>query len=84
MTPNFPSLKFGLMVGIGGGVPQPPSLDIRLGDVVVSSATGDTGGVVQYDRGKTVQDGDFKPTGSLNRPPEVLRQAVADLRAVLW
>ena len=82
ITINFPSLKFGLMVGIGGGVPQPPNFDdIRLGDVVVSSATGDIGGVVQYDRGKTVQDGDFKGTGSLNRPPEVLRQAVADLRA---
>jgi nucleoside phosphorylase len=48
MTINFPSLAFGLMVGIGGGVPQPPDFDdIRLGDVVVSSATGDIGGVVQ-------------------------------------
>jgi nucleoside phosphorylase len=82
MTMNFPSLKFGLMVGIGGGVPSPPNYDdIRLGDVVVSSATGEFGGVVQYDRGKTVQEGVFTRTGSLNRPPEVLRQAVTDLRA---
>lgn len=28
MTINFPSLKFGLMVGIGGGVSQPPNLMI--------------------------------------------------------
>src|SRR5436190_24182059 len=36
MTLNFPSLRFGLMVGIGGGVPTPPDYsDIRLGDVVV-------------------------------------------------
>jgi nucleoside phosphorylase len=82
MSMNFPSLKFGLMVGIGGGVPSPPDYnDIRLGDVVVSSATGEFGGVVQYDRGKTVQEGVFTRTGSLNRPPEVLRQAVTDLRA---
>ena len=81
MTLNFPSLAFGLM-GIGGGVPQPPDFDdIRLGDVVVSSATGDIGGVVQYDRGKTVEGGSFKRTGFLNRPPELLRQAVADPRA---
>ena len=82
MTMNFPALKFGLMVGIGGGVPTPPEYnDIRLGDVVVSSAAGEFGGVVQYDRGKNVQEGVFTRTGSLNRPPEVLRQAVADLRA---
>jgi nucleoside phosphorylase len=79
---NFPSIRFGLMVGIGGGVPTPPNYDdIRLGDVVVSSATGEFGGVVQYDRGKTVQEGAFKRTGSLNRPPEVLRQTISDLRA---
>jgi nucleoside phosphorylase len=78
----FPSLKFGLMVGIGGGVPTPPGYNnIRLGDVVVSSATGELGGVVQYDRGKTVQKGVSNRTGSLNRPPEVLRQAVTSLRA---
>jgi nucleoside phosphorylase len=82
MTINFPSLRFGLMVGIGGGVPAPLNYnDIRLGDVVVSSATGELGGVVQYDRDKTVQEGVVARTVSLNRPPELLRQAVADLRA---
>ena len=65
------------MVGIGGRVPSPPDYDnIRLGDIVVSSATGEFGGVVQYDRGKTVQEGLFTRTSSLNKPPEVLRQAV--------
>ncbi|KAE8386139.1 purine and uridine phosphorylase [Aspergillus alliaceus] len=33
MTSTFPSIKFGLMVGIGGGVPK----SVRLGDVVVSA-----------------------------------------------
>jgi nucleoside phosphorylase len=55
MTMNFASLRFGLMVGIGGGVPRPPDYnDIRLDDVVISSATGEYGSVVQYDRGKTI------------------------------
>ncbi|KAI9037125.1 uncharacterized protein KD926_000842 [Aspergillus affinis] len=33
MLPTFPSLRFGLMVGIGGGVPSETN-DIRLGDIV--------------------------------------------------
>ncbi|KAK0761775.1 hypothetical protein N5P37_004574 [Trichoderma harzianum] len=34
---NFPNIKYGLMVGIGGGSPGPsPENDIRLGDIVVS------------------------------------------------
>ena len=70
------------MVGIGGGAPTPPNYnDIRLGDVVVSSATGEFGGVVQYDHSKTVQKGVFTWTGCLNRPPDVLRQAVTSLCA---
>jgi nucleoside phosphorylase len=43
MLRSFPKIRFGLMVGIGGGVPGPPSSDpeedIRLGDVVVSTPT---------------------------------------------
>jgi nucleoside phosphorylase len=42
MLLTFPSLRFGLMVGTGGGV---PSKDIRLGDVVVSMPTAVSGGV---------------------------------------
>ncbi|EED16472.1 ankyrin, putative [Talaromyces stipitatus ATCC 10500] len=38
MLATFPSLRFGLMVGIGGGVPT--KFDIRLGDVVISKPTG--------------------------------------------
>ncbi|KAL2819725.1 hypothetical protein BJX63DRAFT_445310 [Aspergillus granulosus] len=48
---TFPRLQFGLMVGIGGGVPS-QSNDIRLGDVVVSKPGGNHGGVIQYDYGK--------------------------------
>jgi hypothetical protein len=80
MGSTFPALRFGLMVGIGGGAPS-EEYDIRLGDVVVSQPTGTSGGVIQYDFGKTVQEGRFEQTGSLNKPPAVLQNAVAGLKA---
>jgi nucleoside phosphorylase len=80
MSLTFTSLRFGLMVGIGGGVPS-HGHDIRLGDVVVSKPDAASGGVIQYDFGKTVQEGRFARTGSLNRPPDVLLSAVASLQA---
>src|SRR5271163_3805227 len=80
MLSNFKWLRFGLMVGIGGGVPSEEN-DIRLGDVVISKPTGQSGGVIQYDFGKTMQEGRFERTGSLNKPPDVLLNAVANLRA---
>ncbi len=37
MVSSFPHIRVGLMVGIGGGIPQPENeIDIRLGDIVVS------------------------------------------------
>ncbi|KAK2036959.1 Pfs domain protein, partial [Colletotrichum somersetense] len=76
---SFPSIRIGLMVGIGGGVPG--KVDIRLGDVVVSNPTGDSSGVVQYDFGKAVHDGRFERIGTLNKPPQSVLTAVAKLRA---
>ena len=44
---SFPKVRFGLMVGVGGGAPSNPSddpcKDIRLGDVVVSNPEGNCG-----------------------------------------
>jgi nucleoside phosphorylase/tetratricopeptide (TPR) repeat protein len=80
MLSTFTRLRFGLMVGIGGGVPSEEN-DIRLGDVVVSKPVGTVGGVIQYDFGKTVQEGRFERTGSLNRPSDMLLRAVASLQA---
>ncbi|KAF2094218.1 ankyrin [Rhizodiscina lignyota] len=65
MLATFEPIRFGLMVGIGGGIPSIgiPNVkekeihDIRLGDVVVSDP------------------------GTLDKPPSVLRTAVAKLRA---
>ena len=78
MRLTFPQLQFGLMVGIGGGVPS-KSNDIRLGDVVVSKPSGKYGGVIQYDYGKAVQGGQFEPTGFLNQPPSALLTHVSKL-----
>ncbi|GIK00850.1 hypothetical protein Aspvir_004879 [Aspergillus viridinutans] len=80
MLPTFPSLRFGLMVGIGGGVPSQDT-DIRLGDVVVSIPTATSGGVIQYDYGKTLRDGRLQRTGSLNKPPQYLLTAVSQIRS---
>jgi nucleoside phosphorylase len=48
MRASFKNIRFGLMVGIGGGVPS-KSVDMRLGDVVVSQPQKRNGAVVQYD-----------------------------------
>ncbi|KAK1979878.1 hypothetical protein LZ30DRAFT_796894 [Colletotrichum cereale] len=77
---TFKSIRFGLMVGIGGGAPS-KTHDIRLGDVVVSQPTDTSGAVIQYDRGKTVQEGEFQRTGSLIAPPQVLLAALSRLQA---
>jgi len=79
MKSAFTSTRFGLMVGIGGGVPSEEA-DVRLGDVVVSRPYKAHGGVVQYDSGKATPSG-FERTGSLNTPPTILLNAVANLRA---
>ncbi|KAK2589553.1 hypothetical protein QQS21_012766 [Conoideocrella luteorostrata] len=75
MASTFPSIKFGLLVGIGGGVPK----SVRLGDVVVSTPTSKFGGVVQWDFGKAEKAGAFQQTGALNRPPTALLTALTKL-----
>jgi nucleoside phosphorylase len=80
MRSTFRFIDFGLMVGIGGGVPSKDN-DVRLGDVVVSKPTGIYGGVVQYDNGKTVSGGRFQRTGTLNRPPQILLTAISQLQS---
>lgn len=71
MINTFQSVRFGLMVGIGGGIPS----KVNLGDVVVSQPVADYHGVVQWDMGKLERGGLFVHTGSLNRPPNALLNA---------
>src|SRR2546421_245509 len=70
MLRTFTGIRFGLMVGIGGGIPNlSKGWDIRLGDVVVSQPDGTHGGVLQYDLGKNLGEGIFEPKGILRLPP---------------
>jgi nucleoside phosphorylase len=78
---DFKSIRFGLLVGIGGGIPAEDEDDIRLGDIVVSKPTTTFGGVVQFDRGKVHTDRRFERTGTLNKPPPVLSANVQKLQA---
>lgn len=76
LSARFQSVKIGLMVGVGGGVPSEDH-DIRLGDVVVSQPSDTHGGVVQYDKGKRRPDDQFQRTGHLDKPPNLLLQALS-------
>jgi len=79
MRMTFPNLRFGLLVGIGGGVPvKTDNGMIRLGDVVVSKPASEHSGAVQYDHGKA-KAGQFERTDALAPPPAVLLNAARDL-----
>ncbi|KAL4869578.1 nucleoside phosphorylase domain-containing protein [Aspergillus spectabilis] len=73
----FTRIRIALMVGIGGGVTC-TSADIRLGDFVVSSPRGQFGGFVQHSLGKN-NGQDIEITGMLNKQPQALMTAVADV-----
>lgn len=76
---TFKQIRFGLLVGIGGGVPtQTDNGPIHLGDVVVSKPEQDHSGAIQYDHGKALE-GHFRRTGYLTPPPTVLLNAAQDL-----
>lgn len=86
LTRTMTAIRFGLIVGIGGGIPDLKNeIDIRLGDVVVSQPTGTNGGVIQYDKGKTMgrslEEATFELKGTLNTPPAVLLNALSSLQA---
>ncbi|GKZ86034.1 hypothetical protein AnigIFM56816_000884 [Aspergillus niger] len=92
MVRTFQNIRFGLMVGIGGGAPSAPDPknplnDIRLGDVVVSepnekhSSHNNQGGVLQYDKGRCGEDGVFEIRSHLKRPPKDLLAAMNLLKS---
>jgi nucleoside phosphorylase len=91
MVRSFKGMRFGLMVGVGGGAPyygvndneedvSKKTRDIRLGDVVISDPQS-AEAVVQYDFGKSVQGKKFIRTGTLNKPPTIVLSAISQLRA---
>jgi nucleoside phosphorylase len=75
MVRTFPSIRVGLMVGIGGGIPP----NVRLGDVVVSAPVDQYQGVVQWDFGKAEKGGKFRRIGGLNSPPSALLTALTKM-----
>lgn len=83
---TFPNIRMTLLVGIGGGVPQPDSFsdplnDLRLGDVVVgwpTSADG-RGAVVYFEYGRSRVDG-FEITGTMDKPHTVILNALPSLK----
>ncbi|KAI0973695.1 ankyrin repeat protein [Xylaria arbuscula] len=74
MLASFKSIRFSLMVGIGGGVPSTKE-DVRLGDIVVSKPTAARPGIIQYDFGKKYAKDQFISTGALNKPSTLLLTA---------
>lgn len=81
MMRTFPSMKLGLMVGTGGGVPSDKH-DIRLGDVVVSKPSKQNGGVLQYDLSRSMIDRKER-FGFMNAPSRLLRSAILTMTASL-
>ncbi|KAH2002041.1 hypothetical protein KXV45_003538 [Aspergillus fumigatus] len=79
---SLPSIRVGLLVGIGGGIARPDEgYDIRLGDIVVSQPSGTIGGVCQYDLIKAKPGDKRELKGFLGRPPTVLLNALTGIQA---
>jgi hypothetical protein len=82
MARTFPALRIALLVGIGGGIPDlSKGIDIRLGDIVVSTPEKTWGGVVQYDKGKAEDGETLVVKGQLNQPPTLLLQTLTQIQA---
>jgi hypothetical protein len=73
MVTTFPCIKFGVIVGIGGGIPP----TVSLGDVVICIPIDAYPGVVQWNFGKAENDDTFKRTSVLNSPPKTLLTALS-------
>jgi nucleoside phosphorylase len=83
---TFPNIRMTLLVGIGGGVPQPkefsnPLADVHLGDVVVGwpISASHRGHVIYYESGRSNEDG-FEITGSADKPHTVLVNGLTALK----
>lgn len=72
---SYTSVRFNLMVGIAGGVPDTKE-DIRLGDVVVSKSTAGWPGVVQYDVNRERMECQFVRGRALDQPTPLLLTAM--------
>src|SRR6266480_5583374 len=79
MKTAFPSIRFGVMVGIGGGVPSAEA-DICLGDLVSQPYKEYGKGLIPYGFGKDAASG-LERTSSLDVPPTILVDAISKVKA---
>ena len=84
MRASFKSLRFSLMVGIGGGVPNTKE-DIHLGDIVVGKPTGTRPGISWYEIERKSAEDQFTSTGASDKPSTLLLTATgkAETNSVL-
>ncbi|EWY84174.1 hypothetical protein FOYG_13942 [Fusarium oxysporum NRRL 32931] len=73
MNRTFPHLQHRLLVGIAGGAPG--TVDVRLGDVVVSTDA------IQYDLGKALPNNHFQRIAKATNTPQALLTVVSKLEA---
>ncbi|RVD87249.1 uncharacterized protein DFL_001491 [Arthrobotrys flagrans] len=76
---DFPNLRLRFLVGIADGAPTERN-DVRLGDVVVSTPSGTSPGVIKHDFVKSLGGGVFQQTGSLSKPPDGILRALPLVR----
>lgn len=76
---EFPSIKAGFLIGVGG---IGPAAGIsRIGDVVVGTSRGLEPGLIQFDASKTAQLNRLSVTHQIARPPAAVLSAVEELRS---
>ncbi|KLO90526.1 Uncharacterized protein LW93_10943 [Fusarium fujikuroi] len=73
MNRTFPHLQYRFLVGIAGGAPG--AVDVRLGDVVVSTDA------IQYDLGTALPNNHFQRIAKAISPPQSLLTMVSKLEA---
>jgi nucleoside phosphorylase len=78
---SFQSVRFALVVGIGGGVPS-EKMDIRLGDIVVGKPGIKHGGVVSFDSIEASANGYPQRVHMLDQPPQILSTALMRLQSL--
>jgi nucleoside phosphorylase len=86
MKMSFKKLRFGLLVGIAGGMGIPSEqwrakTSVFLGDVVISKRSGNDGGVVFWDRGRQTQNG-LESQPYLQGVPRILNNAFSKLQSL--
>jgi nucleoside phosphorylase len=84
MFKTFPNIRMAVLVGIGGGIPNPEVSEdalenVHLGDVVVGWPGDGKPACVYHDRGRSKGDGQFEMVGTMGNPDWRLINALSVL-----